>query len=47
MSEIMKQLSKGYELKEKYDFECAACGHSQYLKPAIAMKMGLNSGHGH
>lgn len=33
------------ELKDKYDFTCAKCGHPMQFAPSISMQMGINTGH--
>lgn len=40
----MKRLPDGWVLKEKYDFNCFACGHEMSFSPSILMDMGINSG---
>jgi len=35
-----------FELKERYDFACAKCGHEMQFAPCIFMQMGINSGSG-
>ncbi len=33
------------QLKERYDFACAECGHEMQFAPSVAMRMGQNNGH--
>ena len=42
----LKNFTKNYKLKEKYDFDCAVCGHNQGMNPSILMELGMNSGSG-
>ena len=37
-------MSDDWVLKDRYEFECAACLHVMWFAPSLMMKLGRNSG---